>query len=59
LLRATAKFCRWAPNRGHSHNYAKNVRKALEEADNVIGTRKAIVEALQKQGKAFIEGTNL
>ena len=45
----------WAPNWGHSDQYAADVLAALKEADEV-GTREAVVAALQKLAKDYNKG---
>ena len=42
-----------APNRGHSKNAAKDVYRALKEADDIVGTRDSVIKALRKSGVDF------
>ncbi|MFK7031627.1 RHS repeat-associated core domain-containing protein [Flavobacterium oreochromis] len=46
----------WAPNKNHSKEAAQKVLDELKEADKK-GTRQAIVDALEKMGKKFADGT--
>lgn len=47
----------WAPNKNHSTKAAKAVREALEKADAEVGTREAVVDALNKMKKHFADDT--
>ncbi len=50
----------WAPNRGHSVDYAKNVRTVLkttvDDANNPVVTRGRFIEILAGLGDQFIKG---
>ncbi len=46
----------WAPNKNHSKEAAQKVLDELREADKK-GTRQAIVDALEKMGKMFADGS--
>jgi hypothetical protein len=45
----------WAPNVGHTQDYAWEVYLALKRADETLGTRPAIEQTLREMGQKFID----